>query len=308
MAVARTSTYESVLRGIANLGGVKRQQLLSDVASLLFEYVNQRLRQGWEFSFWPEWTIVEQRYFREGLWSAGTYNFGDIVYYSTDEVYYEMTTAGTTTETPSSTATDWTEAGSFDRYVSYAQTGGSNTTDSTEIDLVKEIYDQDPRTNQLVGPIHKKFTNNGVGPVSDTPDTIFIEFRERISDMSGMTEWDATETYAVGEWVYYQGSTTPLAGEAYKILVATAAGEDPQDTPASFAKFNFPYILADFVKRGALSDWLAAGGGGSALGDAPSTIALTSFNEKRAIERLEDEAMKTWSQQGNTTNYTLRTI
>lgn len=308
MPVARTSTYESVLRGIANLGGVKRDQLLTETSSLLFEFIYQRLRKGWEYAFWPEWTIVETRYFREGLWEAGTYQDGDIVYYEPDEQYYINDSGGPTTETPSSTATDWSEPGDFDRYVPYAQTGGSNTTASTEIDAVKEIYDQDPRTNQLVGPIHKRITYNGVGPISDTPDVIYVEFRERLPDLSGMVEWDEDDTYAAGEWIYYQGSTTPLQGEAYQVVTATTAGQNPQDNPSLFQKFNFPYVLAETVKRGALADWLGAGGGGTALGDTQSSVGLASYNEKRALESLEDEAYKTWSHQNITSNYTLRTL
>ena len=107
-----------------------------------------------------------------------------------------------------------------------------------------------------------------------------------------MVEWDEDDTYAAGEWIYYQGSTTPLQGEAYQVVTATTAGQNPQDNPSLFQKFNFPYVLAETVKRGALADWLGAGGGGTALGDTQSSVGLASYNEKRALESLEDEAYK----------------
>lgn len=304
MAV-RTVTYESVLRGIANLGGVKRDQLLTDHATLLFEYINRRVRMGWEFIFWPEFTRVEKRFFREGLWSPGTYSFGDIVFEDTEGGYFEMTTAGTTTEQPSSTATDWTEAGEFDTYVPLAQTAKTPAVNQTEIGYVKAIYQRDPRTNQEEGPISHRVTNNGVGPIGDSLDFIFIEFRERVSDMSGKVEFDPTDTYKVGDWIYYESPT--LDGEAYEVTTATTAGQDPEDTPGSFSKFDFPYILSEYVKRGALSDWLGAGGGGTALGDTTSSVQLASFNEARAKEALEDEAYKYFNQQTIYTSYVLRT-
>jgi len=122
----RTASYESILKGCANLAGVKREQLLSDTASLLFEFINTAFREGVEHDWWPEYNQVELRYWRDGLWSAGTYPAGAIVYYEPDEVYYENTSGGSTSETPSSTATDWAEAGDFARYISFTQMTSRN--------------------------------------------------------------------------------------------------------------------------------------------------------------------------------------
>jgi hypothetical protein len=303
----RTCTYESVLRGCANLSGVKRDQLLSESSSLLFEYINEAVRQFYEYDWWPELTTIELRYWRDGLWSAGTYPAGAIVYYATDGVYYENTSGGATTETPSSTASDWAEAGDFNRYVSFTQMTGTNlATAETEIDAVRNIWQSDPYINQLKGPSAFEINENGVSPLSEDFDKVWIEFKKRPADMSGMVEWDATSTYAVGDWVYYESTTSE--GEAYEVIVATSAGQDPEDTPASFSKFNFPYIASPYVKRAALGMWLGAGGGGTALGDTTSSVQLASFNNKRAEEMLEKESFNLRSRSTQYTNYTRRII
>jgi hypothetical protein len=315
----RTSTYESVLRGVSILAGVKMNRLLAEDASLLYEYINQRLRKGWEAAWWPEWTVIEERYYREGLWAAGTYADGAIVYYSPDEVYYENTSGGTTTETPSSTATDWEEAGNFEMYVPLVQTTSVGSTALTGIGYVKDIYDEDPGLNTLIGPIAKRITTKGVGPRSvvnpaatgttgsilAAPTSIFIEFRERARDMSGMVEYDATSAYKVGDWVYYESAT--VDGEAYEVIVATTAGQTPEDTAASFSALEFPYILTEYVKTGALGDWLSAGGGGAELGDTASSVRLAAFNIAKAENALEEAIYNEFSQQTTYSTYKVRT-
>jgi len=303
----RTASYESILKGCANLAGVKREQLLSDTASLLFEFVNTAFREGVEHDWWPEYNQVELRYWRDGLWSAGTYPAGAIVYYEPDEVYYENTSGGSTSETPSSTATDWAEAGDFARYISFTQMTGDNlATAETEFDAVRNIYQKDPRENPLNSPSAFEITQDGLKPVSFEFAKVYVEFRPRQDDMSGMVEWDSDSTYMVGDYVYYKG--TQQAGEAYKVIVATSAGEDPQDTPASFQQVQIPYVLATYIKHKALADWLAAGGGGTDLGDTASSVQLASYNHKRAMEALDKESYNLRMRSGQFASYNIRQI
>jgi hypothetical protein len=303
------STYESILRGSAAFGGVKVQQLLTETSSLLFEYINVALREFYEADWWPEVTTTELRYWRDGLWSAGTYPDNAIVYYATDEVYYENTSGGSTTETPSSTASDWTEITDFARYVSFCQMTGTNlATAETEFDAVKNFFQSDPDKNPLKGDSAFEITENGAAPLSYDYDKVYIRFKKRPDDMSGMVEWDATATYAVGDYIYYEGSTTPLAGEAYKVIVATTAGEDPQDTPASFQKVEIPYRASTYLKRKALADWLAAGGGGSALGDTTSSVQLSNYNQSKAEQALEKESFNLRARSGQYGTYNKRIV
>jgi hypothetical protein len=310
--MARLSTYESILRGCAAKGGVKVNQLLSDTSSLLYEYINAAYRKGREHDWWPETLKVELRYWRDGLWSAGTYPAGAIVYYATDEVYYENTSGGSTTETPSSTATDWAEAGTFNRYVSFEQNSGTNlATEETRIDAVKNIFQKDPRENPLSGPsafviVDDESGGEALAPKDFDFDKVYVQFRARQDDMSLMVEWDASTAYRVDDYVYYQSATS--RGEAYKVIVATTAGDHPENTPASFQKVEIPYRLSEYIKCKALADWLSAGGGGTALGDTTSSIQLASYNEKRATEAIEDESYNLRGRSGQYGNYTKRIV
>ena len=303
----RTVTYESLLRGASALGGVKINAMLKDTNALLFEYINEAYRKGRENDWFPDFTVVELRYWRDGLWSAGTYPDGSIVYDATTEQYWINETGSSTTDVPSTTTTnDWTEPGDFARYISFTQMTGTNlATAETEIDAVFNIYQKDPSTEERHGGSAFRITNDGIRPVSDSFDKVYVEFRARQDDMSGMVEWDADDTYLVGEYVYYKGAT--IAGEAYKVIVATTAGQDPEDTPASFSQVSMPYILAPFIKHQALADWLAAGGGGSSVtGDTASNIQMQNYLQGRADRILENESYNLRMRSGQSTSYGIR--
>jgi len=302
----RTVTYESLVKGASALGGVKHTQVLKDTNALLFEYINNAYRKGLEADWWPEFNTVELRYWRDGLWSAGTYPDGSIVYHTATEKYWLNETGGTTTDTPSDTVTnDWTDPGDFARYLSFTQmTGSLLATAETEIDAVFNVYQKDPRTENLHGGSAFVITQDGVRPESDLYDKVYIEFRARADDMSGMTEWDADETYLVGEYVYYKGTT--IAGEAYKVIVATTAGQDPEDTAASFSQVSMPYLLSTYIKHQALADWLGAGGGASALGDTTSAVQLQNYLQGKADRALENESYNLRMRSGQHTSYGIR--
>ncbi len=62
----RTVTFQSVLAGTAaKLGLDPLRDLNAARAASLAEYINTRLVEAWKFEFWPEWTVSEQRYFRD---------------------------------------------------------------------------------------------------------------------------------------------------------------------------------------------------------------------------------------------------
>jgi hypothetical protein len=58
----RTVTFQSVLNGVAiRMGLDPRVNLNSNVAQAICEYVNSRVRAGWEKADWPELVIIEPR-------------------------------------------------------------------------------------------------------------------------------------------------------------------------------------------------------------------------------------------------------
>jgi len=284
----RSVSYSSILRGIANLAGQKYDELMREDSLMFFEFVNMRLRDGWEHDWWPEWMRVELRYLRDGLWAAGTYSSGAIVYYSPDETYYENTSGGDTVETPSSTATDWTAASNFARYIPFEQSG------QTVIGRTKFYYSDDPYIYTQTQGYPVVETRNGVTVTSNKLNSVYLEFRERLTDLSGMTEYSATATYAVGDAVYF-------SGEAYTVIIATSAGESPTTNPEKYTQFEVPYILANYLKRAVFADWLGTGGGTDPQGRG------AAYHEKRAYDALEEESYKLRAQSAQYGNYTIRT-
>jgi hypothetical protein len=69
----RTESFQSILNGVAKrLGMVPSRDLTPSTAEKLTEYVNDRLKEGWKFDFWPEWTVAEKRYLRETYSAANS--------------------------------------------------------------------------------------------------------------------------------------------------------------------------------------------------------------------------------------------
>ena len=78
----RSVTFQSVLQGTARMLGLDVTRDLSPArAASLTEYINNRVKEGWEFEFWDEWTSPELRYYRPA-WAANTnYAAGVELYY-----------------------------------------------------------------------------------------------------------------------------------------------------------------------------------------------------------------------------------
>ena len=53
--------------------GVNPARLETIRAGALAEYINQHVRFGWHWDFWPEWLLTEQRYYRAAWDSSTTY-------------------------------------------------------------------------------------------------------------------------------------------------------------------------------------------------------------------------------------------
>ncbi len=59
----RTVTFKSVLDEVVLLKGFQPDQLdlSASQALVMAKYMERWCRQGWEYAFWPEWTLVESR-------------------------------------------------------------------------------------------------------------------------------------------------------------------------------------------------------------------------------------------------------
>lgn len=82
----RTVTFKSVLHGSARLLGLNPDRLDTIKAAQLAEYLNQHVRFGWQWDWWPEWTLLEERFYR-AAWLSGT-TYGAPTATATEEVFY----------------------------------------------------------------------------------------------------------------------------------------------------------------------------------------------------------------------------
>lgn len=237
----QTVTFKSVLHGLATSVGLDPLlNLLADQAAAFTVYINDRLKEAWESYDWPELTLIEERAYRDAYAAATTYAIGDEVYYATTGKYYEAI-AVTTGNLPTD-ATKWSELTSFERYVAYQQTG------KTKLGEVFGVWTKDPRVNRAPGELGYDLNEKGVLVDFDAPATVWVEFQLRPAEFTSVP-WAAATAYVADNLVYLDST-----GEVYRALQASTNQTPPNAT--YWAKVDFPYVLAPFVKAAGKADVL----------------------------------------------------
>lgn len=108
----RTVTFQSVLNGVAaKLGLDPSRDLNVPRSASLTEYINGRVAEGWKFEFFPEWTVVEQRYYRDPFALNEFITAGDQRFFIGSGLYYQaLQGQADATEAPATFAAGtWTE-------------------------------------------------------------------------------------------------------------------------------------------------------------------------------------------------------
>jgi len=82
---------------------------------------------------------------------------------------------------------------------------------------------------------------------------VFLYYRKGKPSFSG-PDFSAIATYAVGDQVLY--TTTAGIANFYKCIVATTAGQDPDDTPNSWEILQLPEFLFQYVCYASFADYL----------------------------------------------------
>jgi hypothetical protein len=93
---AKTVSYTYVLQKACELTG-RVYPPTTEEASFFRTFINSALRQAWEAFDWPEQTIVQQEFFARTYSAATTYSLGAVVYFPTEEKYYQVVNASGTT-------------------------------------------------------------------------------------------------------------------------------------------------------------------------------------------------------------------
>ena len=216
------------------------------------------------------WAECETSYSGDDYNAATTYAVGDAVSYNGGNYQCHTTSTG---NVPTDTSY-WGELIEFDRYVSYTATG------QTAIGLVETVTTGNTRIHTTITELNWTLSANGVQVIDDVA-FCWITFRVRCPKLIG-DEYDATETYAIGEQVFYTGGAE--RGNFYNCLVATTAGQTPISTPASWDIVELPRIFHKPMVHGMASAW-TRGPGGGALEEAGAyeSYAMAALDDQKSL-------------------------
>lgn len=225
----RAVPFRSVLGLVAKKVNGTADNLGVQEAEALALGINEHVRECWERDAWPEWSPVEERFYRDA-WTAAAYAAGAEVYHAGTDAYYRASGAVLFSDVPGVAAAWMAESalGDFRRYVALDQTG------QTAIGTVLGAYRSDPRLRAGAKRVDYLVTSEGIQLLRHTPTSVWLHFRQRPPEFTA-TEYDATLAYTAGELVLFATD-----GECYEAL-------DTVTTPARATVTNGATFNLDSV-------------------------------------------------------------
>lgn len=113
----RTVTFQEVLHGTARLLGLNpTRDLTTERAATLTQYINRSIKPAWNFDWWPEWMLCEQRKYRQDYITGEFIEAGAQRYHSGSDKYYQaLQQQLTATQAPATTSdgSTWTENSAY---------------------------------------------------------------------------------------------------------------------------------------------------------------------------------------------------
>jgi len=227
----RTVTYKSVEEK-ANILFTGKVRPNTDDAASLNRFINARYKEYFERFFWPEWTVVERRTFRQPYSGMTVYAATNEVYYWPPSAYYQalraplLTVNTLTRSTVTATATvsggHQLTVGSQPRITisgvtpsGYNGTWTATVTSSTQFTYTMPADPGSSGSGTMLAGVH---------PADSSDET--VESYWAASEASYTAEdWQSTTSYAVGTQVYQ-----PLDGNYYQCITAHSNQSPPNAT------------------------------------------------------------------------------
>jgi hypothetical protein len=313
----RTVPFKGVLWGVAlRMGLQPNANLDANVAQAICEQINNELQEAWEHQPWPEWTIIERRYFRQ-WWDEGTqYEPCDERYDWTDGNYYRCVVASN--GVAPSESNSWERIGPWagswrggrqnceppadceyedcggehekrrqmDPYVSLDQLDQLGRP-LTPIGTVLKVTAEDPRKHPKTRQYDVWFGPNGIQIPPDTGRTVWIQFRLRPPVFTSC-QWSGSTAYVANDLVY-----DPVSGNCYIALLASTNQAVSNST--YWQAIPFPYVLAKVVKEKVWATMAADDG----------NVASAARSAAIGEQKLSDEWDKVEGQQGQERFFTV---
>lgn len=243
------------------------------------------------------WALAQTTYAANPVWSSTETNTkGDIRYWHGTDRYYQYYNASNTSGNQPTDATYWAVLTEFDRYIALAQTGKTDLNGAT----ILAVHSGSPRLTTRGRELNYSLSSFGI-QVHEAVNVCYVEYRQKPPQLKGDT-WDSSAAYTASvSQVYYNGTAQPTPtttdGNFYDVIVTTTAGQDPDDTAASFSIVNIPFDFQRYLEHGGAADWYASHG----------------YHDRAAIENakaekfLSDESTRIFSQGGNSYKTIVRT-
>lgn len=278
----RTIKFIKVFQRVVRLlGHDANARTPQDAARAILDHINERIETIWNAWDWPEWTIVEERAFRQ-VWNddhqykkvSDLDGQPDEVYYIVTGKYYKVFSSAISNPPIGTVPTDeayWTEiTDAMYTYIAYDQTCRRS------IGKVIGAYNSDPRMNCNSGlcfhPSAAGLDVRGTGNA-----TVFVNY---VMPMPVYT----IIPYTIGA-TYNRSDTVfdPVSGECFQALETTTT--DPSNT-SSWRWIPFLEKWATYVVQGAFADCLSEFDQGG-NNDIQAKMALASKAEDRATLALQ---------------------
>lgn len=189
------------------------------------------------------WAVSKSEYNGPDYNNATTYAAGDIVYYPTTDTHYQCI-AASTGNLPTDTSF-WGPLVPFTQRIAFDQTSENEW----EPDDFFGVFNKDPKVHLSATPLQHNMMNDGVYLFGDdVPARAWLFYRTKAPILTG-NEFDATATYAVGDQISYSSTANGTVLNFYDCIVATTAGQDPDDTPNSWQLVEIPRFMLRFLKE-----------------------------------------------------------
>lgn len=206
-------SLRKLLDKTCRLCGLDPARLDPELGEAMVEWLEARLRFAWTAFPWPFLCPIEQRAWREAWRGAVEYSEGDEVSHvdgdGVTSYFVALTDAAEDVE-PGTDEAVWGELSTSDRSIPFEQFG------QTRFEDVLGVWNRDPRTSRVPGPVAYWLGADGVHLDRQAPATVYIQFRKRQPRLTA-ERWDEEREYDPGEAVYFDDDD-PREGDSYVAL------------------------------------------------------------------------------------------
>lgn len=233
----RTASAKQIFDGIASRFG--KTELTAQDRQFVGQLLDsERVTELWEYANWRELDVVEERFYYADYAGGTTYATGAIVYYPTEETYYQAlqeSTGNLPTDTDY-----WEEATDFETIVDFVQAG------KTPIGIVNAVTLEDPRLVPNSARVDFVRREDALQVVAVDQVSVWVRFTRREPRITGAA-YSAETAYVTGDVVY--DATT---GGCYQALQGSTG--QAVTAEAYWQLQEIPHFGLNFLIRAGLAD------------------------------------------------------